>query len=184
LAVDLLPHMNGDKAWSPEKWTPRHRLIIALHLGGDTNKEIAEKMDLSEGRVSVILNDPRAVYEVERMSQRVADRTVDTGIRLKLYANEALDEIIEELRTCSNVKVRQSAAFGILDRAGYTPARRDEAEAPPVLPSEVISRMEATTKELVEYKGIYREVEPRQKEPSISDALFLDQPGAARGGEK
>lgn len=183
MAVDLLPHLNGDKAWSPEKWSPRHRLVIALHLGGDTNREIAEKLDLSEGRVSVILNDPRAVYEVERMSERVADRTVDTNLRLKLYANEALDEIVEELRTCANVKVRQTAAFGILDRAGFTPARRDPAEAPPVLPSEIISRMEETTKELVEYKGVYREVTPREKQPSISDAIFPDQPGAARGGE-
>lgn len=180
MAVDLLPHLDGDKAWSPGKWSPRHRLIVALHLGGDTNKEISEKLGLSEGRVSVILNDPRAIYEVERMAERVADRTVDTSLRLKLYANEALDEIVEELRTCANVKVRQSAAFGILDRAGYTPSKQDPDQAPPVLPSEVISRMEETTRELVAFKGIYKEVEPRQKAPTISEAIFSPEPGEPR----
>ncbi len=165
MGVDLLPQLSGDKTWSPDSWSPRHRLIVALHLGGDKNGEIADKLDVSLSHVSVILNDPRAVYEIENLAQSVADRTVDTALRIRLYANEALDEIVEELRGSRNEKVRQTAAFGLLDRAGYTPVRDQTEEVPPMLPQEVVDRMEETTKELVEYRGVYREVAPKETEP-------------------
>lgn len=181
MPVDLLPSLSGDKKWSPEKWSPRHRVVVALHLGGDKNKEIAEKLDMSEGRISVILNDPRAVYEIERMAGRVADRTVDTSLRIKLYANEALDEIIDEVRTARDVRVRQKAAFGILDRAGYTPAQIEPEEAAPTLPAEVVERMEATTRELVEHNGTYREVEPTPTKPETAEFSGSPAPGEPRG---
>lgn len=159
--------MQGDKPWSPEKWSPRHRLVVALHLGGDKNNEIAEKLGMSESRVSIILNDPRSVHEIERMASTVADRTLDTALRLKLYANEALDEIVEEMRTARSEKVRQTAAFGILDRAGFTPVKPDErSQQAPELPAEVVDRMEATTKEIIQYKGEYQNVEPKKKDPT------------------
>lgn len=167
MSVNLLPELAGDKPWSPEKWSPRHRLIVALHLAGDKNTEICEKLKLSGSHVSLVLNDPRAAYEIQNMAQGVADRTVDTALRIKLYANEALDEIVEELRTAREVKVRQTAAFGLLDRAGYTPVRETREEAAPMLPADVVERMEATTKELMEYEGVYREVKPKVREEKI-----------------
>lgn len=169
MGVDLLPELSRDKSWQPEKWGPRHRLAVALHLGGAKNYEIGEKLDWSPQYVSVILNDKRAIYEIEALAQSVADRTVDTQLRIKLYANEALDEIVEELRSSRNEKVRQTAAFGLLDRAGYTPVRDVREEAPPMLPEEVVQRMEETTKELVEYQGVYREVEPKPLEDTDVD---------------
>lgn len=176
MSVDLLPLMEGDKAWSPEKWSPRHRLIVALHLSGDKNIEICEKLGVCESHVSLILSDPRAIYEAENMAQSVADRIVDTSLRIKLYANEALDEIMEELRTSRNEKVRQTAAFGILDRAGYTAIRDVKEEVAPLLPEEVATRMEEATKEILEYKGNYREVEPKEMETvEIVSAYEADQ---------
>lgn len=154
--------------------------MVALHLGGDRNWEIAEKLRLSENYVSIILNDPRAIYEIERMSERVADRTVDTSLRLKLYANEALDEIIEELRTCTNVKVRQTAAFGILDRAGYTPAKHDPAQAAPTLPAEVVHRMEQTTHELVSHSIEYKQGTMKEKPAEPKAEMFKPDAGEQR----
>ncbi len=162
MAVDLLPHLSGDKYWSPAKWKPRHRLIIALHCGGDGNKEIEEKLGLSANTVSAILNDPRAVYEIEHLAKSLADHVVDAGVRLKLYANEALDEIVEEMRTAKNVQVRQRAAFGILDRAGFTAVTKERETTAPLLPEDVVERMEKATRELIEYDGVYTEVEPQQ----------------------
>ncbi|MGD9631347.1 MAG: hypothetical protein AB7V18_19080 [Pyrinomonadaceae bacterium] len=182
LAVDLLPHLEGNKDWSPDAWSPRHRLVIALHLGGDRNWEIAEKLNLSENYVSVILNDPRAVYEIERMSERVADRTVDTSLRLKLYANEALDEIVEELRTSKSEKIRQIAAFGILDRAGYTPAKHDAAQAAPTLPAEVVQRMETTTQELVSHSIEYKQGTMKEKPAEPKVEMFEPKAGEQRSG--
>lgn len=185
MGVDLLPGLQGDEYWSPDKWSPRHRIVVALHLAGDKNKEIAEKLDLSESRVSIILNDPRAVHEVQRMSAQVADRTLDTHLRLKLYANEALDEIVEELRSSRSEKIRQKAAFGVLDRAGFTPIKTDgEGQQAPELPQEVVDRMEAATKEIIQYEGAYENVEPQRKapepEPEHPD-VAMPEPGEPRG---
>lgn len=173
--------MHGDKTWSPEKWSPRHRLIVAMHLGGDRNNEIAERLSLSESHISVVLNDPRAVYEIERMASVVADRTLGTSLRMKLYSNEALDEIVDEMRTSPNVKVRQSAAFGILDRAGFTPVKGTEVEAPPLLPEEVVERMEAATNEIIQYEGEYQNVKPKEKEPEPEIPVMPLSPGDPRG---
>ncbi len=181
MAVDLLPALDGDHAWSPTKWNPRHRLIIALHLAGDKNKEICAKLGLSESHVSLILNDPRAVYEVENLAQGVADRTIDTALRIKLYANEALDEIVEELRTSRNEKVRQTAAFGLLDRAGYTPVREVREEVAPLLPEDVVQRMEETTRELTEFRAEYKQLKPKEAEPADEPEAVGFELGAPRG---
>ncbi len=182
MSVDLLPMMQGVKDWSPDKWNPRHRLIVALHVAGDKSREICEKLGVSESHVSLILNDPRAIYEIENLAQGIADRTVDTALRIKLYANEALDEIVEELRTSRNEKVRQTAAFGLLDRAGYTPVREVREEAPPLLPQDVVQRMEETTRELVEYQGTYKVVEPVELEDVEEVTAVGFEAGAPRGG--
>lgn len=181
MGVDLLPDIERNKPWQPEKWSPRHKLIVAMHLSGDKNKEICRKLKVTPGHVSVVLNDPRAIYEIEQLAGTVADRALDTGIRIKLYANEALDEIIEELRTSRSEKVRQTAAFGLLDRAGYTPVRETREETPPMLPEDVVHRMEETTRELMEYSGIYREVKPKEVEDTPEDAPFAPGLGEPRG---
>lgn len=181
MGVDLLPQIERNKPWQPEKWNPRHRLIIALHLAGDKNKEICEKLKVTPTHVSMILNDPRAVYEIEHLAQNIADRTVDTALRIRLYSNEALDEIVQELRTSRNEKVRQTAAFGLLDRGGYTPVRDTREEAPPMLPEDVVQRMEETTRELVEYKGTYREVTPKEVDPVEEKPAAVIAPGEPRG---
>jgi transcriptional regulator with XRE-family HTH domain len=174
--------MHGEKEWSPDKWNPRHRLIVALHVAGDKSREICEKLGVSESHVSLILNDPRAIYEIENLAQNIADRTVDTALRIKLYANEALDEIVEELRTSRNEKVRQTAAFGLLDRAGYTSVRTLAEEAPPLLPQDVVQRMEETTRELVEHQGTYKVVEPLELE-DVEEVIAVGfEAGAPRGG--
>lgn len=165
MPTDLLPQLNGTRYYDPDKWGVRHRICVALHMGGDRNKEIAERLGCSESWVSKTLGDARAVYEIAQLEKNLADRTMDTALRFKLYANEALDEIMEELRSCSDVRVRQKAAFGILDRAGYTPHSVDQGDAPPLLPAEVIDRMEQTTKELVQHRGVYQEVTPTEIDP-------------------
>lgn len=182
MGVDLLPNLSGEKDWSPEKWSPRHRIVVALHLGGDKNKEIAEKLGLSESRVSIILNDPRAAHEIMRMSAMVADRTVDTALRIKLYANEALDEIVEELRTSRSEKIRQNAAFGLLDRAGFTPPKINGEEKPPMsLPEEVVDRMENATNEIIQHAVKYRNIEPVEEEKVEAPEAGEIAPGAPRG---
>ena len=92
-----------------------------------------------------------------------------------------MDEIVEELRTSRNEKVRQTAAFGLLDRAGYTPVREVREEAPPLLPEDVVQRMEETTRELTEYRGMYKEVAPKELEEVEEVQAVGFEAGAPRG---
>lgn len=160
MPVDLLPALTGEKTWHTAAWGPRHRLVVMLHSVGRSNGEIAELTGYTKQTVSNVLNDPRAAYEMQDLAERVAEVAIDPAVRLSLLSNEALDEIVEEMRTARDPRVRQKAAFGILDRAGYAPAKKDEARAAPTLPADVIERMEETTKELVSYDVDYKIVEP------------------------
>lgn len=166
---DLLPALSGERYYDPEAWGPRHRLCVHLHACSWKGTEISAHMNVSQSWVSRTLGDIRATYEVQDMAAAISERVTDVAVRISLHTNEALDEIIEEMRTCSDVRVRQKAAFGILDRGGFTPATKAVEAAPPVLPEEVVDRMEAATKELVQYQGVYREAEPlpADDEPDI-----------------
>lgn len=108
------------KEWEPEVFSQRHKLAVLMQAAGLKNWEIAEELGFSESRVSVILNDPRARAVLEQYSREVVDSLTDVRLRLKYYANEALTEVVEEMRHSDDPRVRQRAAFGILDRAGYS----------------------------------------------------------------
>lgn len=107
------------KPYAPQKFSQRHRLVCSLHATGMTNREIAEALRYDESRVSVILNDPRAERYIQEAARAVESSITDVQMRLKLLAHEAVDELEHELRAVPDVKVRQRAAFGVLDRAGY-----------------------------------------------------------------
>lgn len=162
MATDLLPHLSGERYYDPQKWSPRHKLCVALHMGGDRNTEVAQKLNCSTAWVSKTLGDIRATYEIEQLATTLADRTADTALRIKLYANEALDEIMDELRESRSEGIRQKAAFGILDRAGYTPSHVESDAAPPLLPESVVDRMEAAAADLKEHEIVYAEVVPEE----------------------
>lgn len=165
---DLLPTVAPQKSYQPEKWTARHRMIAKLSAVGFKNNEIAKMMDMTPGRVSVILSDQRAAIDIEEAVTAVSDNIIDLHDRMKAYAYEALDEIIWEVRECTDVKVRQRAAFGILDRAGYTPVQK-HMEVAPELPADVATRVEKAIAEVedetveAEYEFIEDEFDPDEE---------------------
>lgn len=112
------------KPWQPESWVPRHNLVVQLHALGFPNKEIAEITNYTESRVSQIINDPRAKLVVQETLETISGNITDLHTRLKVHAVEALDEIVTELRHSRDERIRQKAAFGLLDRAGYTPVHK------------------------------------------------------------
>lgn len=113
-----------DKPWQPDSWLPRHSLVCQMHAAGLKNNEIAAATGYTESKVSTILNDPRAQEVIQAALQTMSKNIMDLHTRLKVHAVEALDEIVDELRSSENEKVRQKAAFGLLDRAGYTPVKK------------------------------------------------------------
>lgn len=167
MGIDLLPHVekNEERPWLSEKWTGRHTLVVLMHISGSTHREIEAATGYSYGRVSQIINDERAQIIVAQNLHRMQEAAADVTIRMKLLAHEALDEIVDEMRTSPNSKVRQKAAFGILDRAGYSPVRKTEISTPnsagPKELSEVFDRMEGALDDLRNGKEIvYEEGSP------------------------
>lgn len=140
------------KPWEPEEWTPRHELVVRLHLASIRNKDIPRWMEqagvepFSESRISVIINDPRAQRLREMFARSAIDRMENVQDRLEAVSNEALTEVIDQLRNHEDAKVRQRAAFSILDRAGYSKIER-RAVASFNVTDKVLDRMEQALKE-------------------------------------
>lgn len=161
MSRDLHPVLTKEKSYQPEKWTSLHRYIVLLEVAGKKPGEIAEIVDLSASRVSVILNDYRAELDRIEIGSALADRLTDVHSRLQLYAQEALDVIVDEMREITNkADIRVKTAFGILDRAGFTPVQK-QIVAKAEIPSEIADRMEAVAKEVREAKFEYVKVDPK-----------------------
>ena len=109
------------KYWHPKKLNPKHLVILQAHAAGLKNREICDVMGMSESRVSSIIHDPRAPRYIEQFCSNTADGMRDVIERIRLYSNEALTLVMDQLRDDSeDPNLRQRAAFSILDRAGYS----------------------------------------------------------------
>lgn len=158
---DLYPALGPVKDYEPEKWTLNHRFMVLLSIAGKKNKEIAEICKMDESRVSVILGDQRAHLDVVQFGSRVADQLIDVHSKLKHYAAEGLEKVMDELRdplTKSETVVK--IGFGLLDRAGYSAVQK-QVKVEAQIPAEMASRMEEVAEELKEYEFHYEYVEPK-----------------------
>lgn len=82
-----------------KNWTPKHDLVIQLHVGMHGKQEIADLTDLTPTRVSQILNDPqgKALVRVaqERLRIRMAEEIEDGLVSLCVKALDNIRETIE-----------------------------------------------------------------------------------------
>ena len=162
---DLLPEVHREKYYQPEKWSSFHRYLVMLEIAGKRPGQIAEIADITISRVSVILNDPRAELDRITLGAALADRLTDVQSKLELYAHEALEVIVEELREPTNkAELRVKAGFGLMDRAGYTPNVREDIPPAPDIPEELVERVEQISRELNESEFSYRILEPKLAE--------------------
>lgn len=167
--TDLLPNQHRQKPYQPLHWGPQHRLIVQLQVMGFKGSEIADMLDLTPTRVSTILNDDRAVIEREKAMDSLASNMTDLNQKIKIYAVEALDEVVDEMRHSKDEKVRQRASFGILDRAGYTPVQKHQKIEPEV-PADMADKMLTAMAEVknstidVEYEIVEDVDEEREEE--------------------
>lgn len=168
MSRDLYPAVLPEKGYQPKSWSSTHRYIVLLEIAGKKPGEIAQIVDMDISRVSVILNDPRAELDRISFSQKAVDTLIDVQSKLQIYAHEALEEVVDEMRHSQKEVIRQRASFGILDRAGYTPIRK-EVVAAQELPSEVADRMREVADELKEYtRPTYEYVEAEIVEEELS----------------
>ena len=116
----------------PRAMNTRINDMLLLDLSGCTNNEIAEKLDYTPARVSLIRTSPlyqqRIGEERARMTTQVIDKkstqvVADTvTARLKVMASRAVDTYSTLLDDAKSEIVRKTVADEILDRAGYKAA--------------------------------------------------------------
>ncbi len=113
------------KPWEPKELSDRHLHAIALAASGMKNNAIAALLDMSESRVSVILNDPRSrQIRAQLSSDFVSKLMTDTREVIQGHALEAVHTVVDLMRNAESERVRQTSAFDILDRAGFKPVER------------------------------------------------------------
>jgi DNA-binding CsgD family transcriptional regulator len=97
---------------------PRHREIMRRKLVGQTNKQIAEEMGLSQNRVSVIVNSPLFKLELERMMQQADEQVFDAMSKLRELQPDAVNVLHESMHQHEYPHLRLKAAIQVLDRTG------------------------------------------------------------------
>lgn len=113
---------NGLKPWEPAKLSERHLLLATLIAAGWKNHEIAQELQFSESRVSILRNDPRILALTREVGRKLRDETA-VGVRERFvyYSTEAIETIAQLMRHAESEQVRLAAGKDILDRAGHKP---------------------------------------------------------------
>ena len=98
------------------------------------------------------------------MAGRVADRLSDVHVKLNLLSHEAVKEAAEIMRFSENDGIKLKAAFGILDRAGYSTLHRIQTEGSESIPNEMLDRISEVMEELSEHSTKYHTPDPEFEE--------------------
>lgn len=111
----------------PKTIRPRQRMIVMLYEAGWRIKDIAKSLGYTEVRVNQIVNSkhPELLRIRAETASNVAENITDTQLRIKLYANEMLDRMVQHARDTANPANSRLAARDILHMAGYAPVRRN-----------------------------------------------------------
>ena len=127
------------KYYENKKLKPKHMKILRLAVAGWDSRQIARALDLTEARVSIILNHPDASAIMARIVGAAADK-LGVSERLQAVAPEMLEHTLGVIRTTHNDALKLKGAFALLDRAGFTPThkvevndQRSTAAAPAIL---------------------------------------------------
>lgn len=174
VGVDLLPTVKPETSYAPEKWSPRHKIICAMHAAGLRNKEIAAQLDVSESHVSIILRDPRAELELASLMTEVEDQTLKARVKLLSMVAKSLNVIDHNLDS-ANERVAQTAAIAVLDRTGFgKDASLSDVAAQ--IDEEVEARIHEAIGELREIRSTYKQISPSIEDAEFSDAVMPEIP--------
>jgi len=110
---------------------PKHKEILRRLLLGQSQREIAQTLGMSEVGVSQIVNTSKFQQNLQLMEAALEETFVDklttkeiedpVRERLDSYKLEAIDTVYRLMREAESEQVRRTSAQDILDRAGYKP---------------------------------------------------------------
>jgi hypothetical protein len=112
---------------------PRHREIMRRLVCGQTQRDIASELGLTESRLSIIVNSPLFKVELAKMERDVRTKAVenigDVGARvakLQSPAIDVLETIVKEKAGKIPYTLKRAAAMDILELAGTKKNKNDD----------------------------------------------------------
>lgn len=106
---------------------PRHKMVVALHMAGHTDVEIARLLGYKPTSVALILKSdhPELMKAREDMGNQVAQRLGDMYLKFHSEASKSVDVLVEiRDKKDAPMSERRLSALAILDRAGYSPVKK------------------------------------------------------------
>jgi hypothetical protein len=172
-----------------KRWSPKHDMIVHLHVGLKSNKEIADLVGMSEVRVGQVLRDPSATKIIGRVQEEIRDKMTDSveeellAISIKAVKNIRETIELEGLVHGSEFKKHQDRlSYDVLKGVGFLPGDRDGkvAERPPlneILAERLVSALEKSNAvaEIHTAKEAAKEVEVKEtRRKAIAAATEAD----------
>lgn len=170
----LLPRNRSLKSWEPDMLDERHMQAIIMRGCGLQQGVIAKNMGWTESWTSIVLNHPDSAYILTKLVSYAADEVLDISTRIKAHAGEALDKVIEVMRTTQDQKLASSNAFEILKMAGHSAVERKEIKTTVSVnkeQSDLLSAAIRESKQIRAKEGVdYRVVTSSVPERASSDS--------------
>lgn len=103
--------------------SPRLKRVCQLFAKGLRNCDVARELGYTEGRMSIILGQPRIQREIAKLQDRLFEKDTDT--RIKSLLPDALDAL-EEILTDPTLEAskKENAAKWLLEKATGKPAQQ------------------------------------------------------------
>jgi transcriptional regulator len=124
----LLPRNRELKSWEPDMLDERHITAICMRASGLQQGVIAKALGWTESWTSIVLNHPDAQYILTKIVSYAADEVLDIQTRIKAHAGEALDKVVEVMRTTQDQRLASANAFEILKMAGYSAVEKKDVK--------------------------------------------------------
>lgn len=104
----------------------RHKMVMFLHCSGWKNNDIARAMGYTANQISIIINSqhPELLALKDRAQDMVASATTDVLLRFRQESAKSVETLVQVRDQTADLGQRRLAARDILDRAGYSPVRK------------------------------------------------------------
>jgi len=126
------------KGYEITRISAKHHEVVRMLLLGFKNYEIAEAVGLQPIQIAHIRTSPLIKEKLAALQERRDTQTLDVADQLQKDMVKNLDVLMRirdgELedadgnRVLADVKLRADIAFGLMDRAGYSPVKRVQGE--------------------------------------------------------
>jgi len=99
------------------------RMVIILELAGYSRTQMAKIIGISKNQVKELLESPQSAEQINFMRERIPGAALEL---IQNYMIEAVQTIVDVMRTTPADEMRLKAAGDLLDRGGAAKASRTE----------------------------------------------------------